>query len=227
MKHFKTQRLKSMYKPFGNNGFTILELLISTAVFSVVLLLCATAVVQVGQLFYKGVLTNRVQDTTRKVANDIISTIQAGKSGTLRKYVATNNQLAAVCIGNIRYSFILQTKSLGATSTTQSPNILWKDRIASGAQCNTIDLSNVGSSTGQELLGPNMRLSAFNVTQLTDSSGKNTNSYKIDVAVAYGPTDDVFAVVSGKPDYLHCKARNLGGRFCAVSKITTYATERL
>jgi prepilin-type N-terminal cleavage/methylation domain-containing protein len=39
----------------NRSGFTIIELMIATAVFSVVLLLCATALVTIGNMYRRGI----------------------------------------------------------------------------------------------------------------------------------------------------------------------------
>lgn len=199
-------------------GFTILELLISTAVFSVVLLLCATAVLQVGQIFYKGVVTNRIQDTSRKVANDVISAIQYGESNLTYQQVAIPGGFAK-CIGTVRYTY-LTGKSVGS-GAGQSLHVLWKDRVGAVGSC-ALNPVNINSpASGEELLGPNMRINNFDVTSLTGSL------WKVNVTIAYGATDDLFVNNGGVYDYSLCIPRNLGGQFCAVSGITSYAMERL
>jgi prepilin-type N-terminal cleavage/methylation domain-containing protein len=201
-------------------GFTIIELLIATAVFATVLVLCATAVVQVGQLFYKGVVSNRVQDTSRKVANDVIGAIQYGNSNLTHQKIAIAGGYAE-CVGSIRYTYLLATKSVGS-GAGQSPHVLWKDRIGASGACSASPVNmNSPAGAGEELLGSNMRITDFDITPLSGSS------WQVKITVAYGATDDVFAVVSGVPDYTHCAQRKLGGQFCAISSITSYATERL
>ena len=212
-----------LYHNAGNkeDGFTILELLIATAVFSMVLLLCATAVVQVGQIFYKGVITNRTQETSRKVINDIIGAIQYGDSNLSHQKVPVSGGFAE-CVGTLRYTYLL-SKSVG-TASGQSPHVLWKNRIGSpgpgSCAANPVNM-NSPAGAGEELLGTNMRLKDFQIIPLTGSSWQTT------VTVAYGATDNVFALNAGVPDYGHCVQRNIGGQFCAVSSITSYATERL
>lgn len=202
----------------NQNGFTILELLIATAVFSIVLLLCATAVLQVGQLFYKGVITNRIQDTARKVVNDVIGSIQYGESGLTYTRLSSPGR-TTVCLGSIRYTF-LDGVSVGG-APLQVPHVLWKDRLGAGAACGSLPVNMVTPASGEELLGSNMRIKDFNVVQLSGSA------WQVMVTVAYGATDNVFAVSGGVPDYGHCVNRKLGGQFCAVSSVTSYATERL
>jgi len=194
-------------------GFTILELLIATSVFSMVLLLCATAVVQVGQIFYKGVTINRTQDTARKAADDIIQAIQFGTAGSPFKSETITGNVHQLCLGNTRYT-VTFNQSLG-TDTGQAAHVVWKDRV-SIANCSTAALGN-----GQELLGQNMRVKDFSVTQQGDT-------WKVVVTIAYGKTDDLFIKNGdGSYNYGQCIFRNQGGQFCAVSSITSYVAKRL
>jgi prepilin-type N-terminal cleavage/methylation domain-containing protein len=57
-------------------GFTLLELLIATTVFSVILLLAATAMIQIGRTYYKGNQQTRVQETARDMIEQISKDIQ-------------------------------------------------------------------------------------------------------------------------------------------------------
>jgi len=211
-------------------GFTIIELLIATAVFSVVLLLCATAIVQVGRIFYKGTVINRTQNTSRTVVDDVSQAIQFGGgadgfassgSGSVTNGTITVTAQAR-CIGDIRYSYYLLNKSLGSDTATQLPHILWKDRLGAGDGCTpkNITLSNPGGTNGQELMGNSMRLPVFKITDPAIGS----SLWKVEVTAAYGATDDLF---TSTVDYATCKPINVGGQFCAVSPITTYVTRRL
>lgn len=199
------------------SGFTILELMIATIVFSFILLLCATAVVQVGKQYYKGVTINRTQNTARLVAEDVSQAIQFGSKG----YSAGSG---VQCIGSIRYSYVTD-KSLGP-DTGQSRHVLWKDRIADGAPCTSVVLTNaVPSTEGEELLGEDMRLSAFQITPPPAGSV----IWNINITVAYGKDDGVFRLISAPStyDYTECAPINVGGQFCATSTISTNAVKRI
>jgi len=193
--------------------------MIATAVFSVVLLLCATAILQIGQQFYKGTIINRTQNTARAAIDDIAQTIQFGAKTSPTTIVSGTK--TTLCIGQVRYTYT-NTQSLG-----QIAHVLWKDRIGVGG-CGTSvpDLTQATpSSGGQELLGSDMRLPSLDVTA-------NGKVWSISLNVAYGPDDDVFAVATAvdgttSPDYTRCKATRLGGQFCAVSAISTQVVQRL
>lgn len=232
MKFFRNTETKN-----GSRGFTIVELLISTAVFSVVLLLCATAIVQVGRMFYKGTVINKTQATSRRVVDDVSEAIQFGGGsndpnsfnvpGTATyPYGVTNIIVQSRCIGDIRYSYFLRSRSVGNNTNDQLPHILWKDRLGADKSCKPQDITTAtpGGTGGLELLGTGMRLNAFTITPPPSGS----NSWQVDISVAYGATDDVFSKNSDSSvNYDQCLTNKAGGQFCATSPITTYVTRRL
>ncbi|CAN5448533.1 hypothetical protein BH10PAT3_BH10PAT3_8250 [soil metagenome] len=215
-----------------DGGFTIVELLIATAVFSVILLLIATAAVQVGRTFYKGVTINRVQDTSRRVAEDIVQSIQFGvNSASFYRSGGTPGATETRCLGEVRYTFDT-AKSLG-TAAGQSRHILWKDHVAVTDNCmGTLGSTPIPNLTaiipsvgGQEMVGDNMRVP---VITTEESPIGSIISWIITVKVSYGNKDDVFEVDgSGNPDYGRCMPQRAGGQFCAVSTINTNAEKRL
>ncbi len=208
-------------------GFTIIELMISTAVFSVVLLLCAMAIVQVGRMFYKGVTINKTQDTSRKVADDVIQAIQFGANSSSFKQSSSTTfttspgspTVYVLCLGDVRYSFIAD-RSLGNNSNTQTRHILWKDlyKNTPPATCIPLDLTVATPSVGgEELVGSNMRVPVLNATL-----GAN-NIWSVNVTVAYGDTADLFTSAT----FDRCIGSNAGGQFCAVSAINSNVVKRL
>src|SRR5215207_6103202 len=90
-------------------GFTIVEFMIATMVFSMVLLVCAYAIVHVGRMYYKGVITNRTQDAARRIVEDISAAIQFGPHNTDPGSFFRTTDLSlspkSICIGSNRYTF--------------------------------------------------------------------------------------------------------------------------
>lgn len=215
----------------SEKGFTLVELMIATAVFSVVLLLCATAIVQVGRLFYKGTIINRTQTTARTAMDDISQSIQFGTSSTPFYRVGTQAfrggtvVVNSYCFGSIRYSYAPSNLSLGSDTTTQSPHILWKDRY-SGITCPPVDVTNSGLVGGVELLGSSMRLALIQPTAplKMDGSVDTAGIWKVKIVVAYGADTDLFVPAS---NYQTCIGNKVGGQFCSVSTITTNVIKRL
>ncbi len=200
---------------FSEKGFTIIELLISTVVFSMVLLLCATAIIQVGRIYYKGVTTNKIQEIARVVTDDISQSIQFGSSADADSFYTEGQNADGTkvwkCIGQTRYIYNPKVM-LG-----ESKHVLWKDRPSSCTEnIGSINLnSDEPTSGGKELLGQGMR-----VPQITISSAEVWN---VSVTISYGEKD----LFTNQDTLNQCVARDRGGQFCAVSTITTNVAKRL
>jgi len=209
-------------------GFTILELLVSTAVFATVLLLCSMAIIQVGRMYYKGIIANRTQNAARSVVEDASQAVQFGsmsgsnfyRSGPPTTYSGIT--VKSYCVGEVRYSYAPNTVALG-TSSGRIPHVLWKDKPGVNAVCTPLNLTiaNPGGVSGQEMLGDAMRVVQFVLTQDT------SNLYSIKLTVAYGGSNDVFDNTSGSPNYNICASSSMGGQYCSVSIINTSAAKRL
>lgn len=81
----------------SSHGFTIIELLIATTVFSVVLLVFLSAFLRISELFYKGVNMSNTQEDARIVMQDITDDIQFSQQ---TPFVTANY----FCIGIHRYT---------------------------------------------------------------------------------------------------------------------------
>lgn len=208
-------------------GFTIVEFMIATAVFSLVLLVCAYAIVYIGRMYYKGILTNRTQDSARMVVEDLAGAIQFGpRADNLDLFARTSDENTqggitqqAICIGRNRYTFA-KGVSLG-TEPGQSRHVLWKDQIPEGSTSCLADIdmnSDTPSSVdgARELLGKNMRVSDLSVA-------RNGNIFTVHVLIAYGDTEDLFT----DDTFSICQGVANGGQFCATSGFTTNVVKRL
>jgi type II secretory pathway pseudopilin PulG len=214
-------------------GFTIVELLIATTVFTMVLLVCAAAIVHIGRMFYKGVITNRTQDMSRAIANDVAQSIQFGevesdssifhRPGTK---VYSGIQVEAQCVGGVRYSY--STSLAQGTSAGQIRHVLWKDRniysdcepinitLADPREERLVPLINV-LSEGEELLGNNMRIVDFDILP-------NGRLYAISIRIAYGDDPNLFV---DPLTFDSCIGANAGGQFCAISAFNLNVVKRL
>lgn len=195
----------------GHNqqGFTVLELMIATTVVSVVLLMVSVMMINIGNLYYKGITQSKVQDNIRSITDDVAQRISLS-SATPKWLNSADGSLHAVCIGDTRYTYILGMQINKNPSSSQTRHALWRDTIAAGS-CPTPDDQNlvlmpenninsdalIGGSApasgqiyqgtnGSELLSPNARLSNFEVRGL---GPLNTAPYQIVVNIAYGDDD--------------------------------------
>lgn len=239
----------------NKRGFTIVELMIATMVFSVILLSAATALIQMGKLYYKGVVTNRMQETTRSIVDQVGQQLQFSKDnfvpstgGSSHQYIVTNGidgagkmTYSALCIGDTRYSFRINTQvNSGVTSGEFDPTNLrgqhglWRDTapgICVGANLSTTDPTSQSGAyngiagSGQELLPQNARLSSFDIKCTTTPSPNSTTSCTITLGVIYGDNELL------EPDPhantpTHCQSI-VGSQWCASSSLTTTVARRL
>lgn len=202
MKLFKLNRTQQ-------KGFTIIELMIATSVFSVVLLLCTYGLLEIGRTYYKGVTITRTQETARRIVDDVSEAIKfsadevaGSESGGRGHY----------CVGSKRYSFVLN-RQLDDSSPSHA---LVSDKPTS---CGYIDIDTSFPSGGEEMLSTRMRLSKFSIERVG-----STDLYTVRVLVATGD-DDVF--VDHSVADLQCSGERSSSQFCAVTELTTTVQKRL
>jgi prepilin-type N-terminal cleavage/methylation domain-containing protein len=185
-------------------GFTIIELMIATAVFSVILLLCTAGLIQVGRLYQRGITESQTQEAARTVIDEISQAIQLSGEGVYGP--SANNY----CVGNKNYSFHLGKQVSDSTLDTD------RGLIVTSANC---DASTPVNWSGEELLGKNMRLTKFSIT------GSN-NVYTVTARVVYG--DDDLLNPDGGPYVgdVTCKLES-GRQFCATSELSVTVQRRI
>ena len=99
--------LKKKHNSKRVGGFTIVELLIASAVFSTVLLVALTGFLQIGRVFYKGVSNTQTQDAARQVINDLADNLKTASS-TDQVGAPTTTPSGAyryLCVGSYRYTW--------------------------------------------------------------------------------------------------------------------------
>lgn len=200
-------------KRLNNKGFTIIEMMIATIVFSVTLLIMTAAIIQFGKIYYKGTVQARTQQTVRTALQDISQSIQFGPADPVGPF-SDPSGVQYYCIGTNRLTFLITPAGtqLG-TGPGQSAHILVSD---SSPSCSAYPAMNTPAlpSGARELIGEKMQLTDLQITKI------GSDLYQITIAVAYGQTADLEA---GKKS---CKALTLGGQFCAVSQLTTTVQKR-
>lgn len=151
-------------KHLDRRGFTIIELLIATVTFSLVLLIITGAIIQFSRVYYKGVVTSKTQETARSVADELARAAQFSRS-----YDGSNS--SAYCFGNKVFSYGKET-AMDAS----------KGVVTKNGSC-APDFTLSGSN--RQLLGENM-----NLIDLSVAPNAEGTRYTISVTVAYGSKDD-------------------------------------
>jgi prepilin-type N-terminal cleavage/methylation domain-containing protein len=224
----------------NQSGFTIIELLIATAILSTILVLVTTMMVSIGSLYYKGLNQSRVQDDVRNIVDQVAQYVELGSSDPIP---VSNGSTRAYCINDLRFTYVLYRKVNNQPGTYQ--HVLWRDTNPTPGSCDNMTLPNMNTVTpspgGTELIAPNSRLTNFSIS--------GTSPYSISVAVAYGdndllcdsqsPGDCSFPGVSphmsniisnagsvSPSGPIDCKG-TIGEQFCATSSLTTTVARRL
>ncbi len=229
----RKQQLSTQPAKGVQSGFTIIELLIATAVFSVVMLIMSAGVLQISKMYYQGVLQARTQDTSRAIIEEIGESIRyttgtyLNGSSTVGPDIAVGSpDTGYFCLGNRRYTYAIdrQLKAAPAANTKQKLHALWVDQPVGGCSLSTgpenLDAPAAG---GRELLSENMRLTRFSVEPVT--AGGIPDGYTISVSVAYG--DDDLLYREGSELQKRCDPASGGKEFCAISTLVESVTKRL
>lgn len=225
-------------KRFQARGFTVIELMVATLIFTVIMIVLTTGILQFSREYYKGVISSQTQSVTRSIVDEVVRSIQYN-SGEVSEL--TSNSAAApgrttvygYCLGGTkRFSFSLnrQIKDSGALGTNQARHGLISD-TTTGCNANTrawnpanaptslaapVPTQAAPSANARELLGEHMRVAKFEITP-----GAN-GLYTVTVKVIYGDNDLLTDLTSNAM----CRT-TIGSQFCAVSELTTTVQKRV
>lgn len=221
----KKQSSRSVHSAIScQRGFTIIELMIATTVFSVIMLILTIGVIQLSRVYYRGITTTNTQNTTRNVMNNISQALQFN-SGSFAALNTPNNGSLGFCLGNIQYSYLpgyqlVTGTPSGQAGVYQSNHVLVEnDNVASCSGTQPQDLKSGAFSSGsKELMSPRMRLSSLSITP------QNSGLFAVSVRIVYGD-DDLLSSPSNGPTAA-CKLRT-GDQFCAVSNLSTTVQQRI
>ena len=207
-------------------GFTIIELLIATSVFSLVLLVALGSFLQIGRLFYKGVSLTSVQNVATQTLNDMAGNLQVATDYTGQQ---TSGGYYYFCIDGTRYTYTTHTynsqqvssvANSSASPFSYSPGSndfgLLKDSPGGCSAPCGISCGPTGFDKTKpvEMLGDQMRL--VNITITTSA----TNLYNIKLVVAYG-ADSVLSFSTGPPPSASCLGNSANQAFCSVVSTST------
>ncbi len=215
------------------SGFTIIELLIASSVFAVVLLTALAGFMEVGRLFYKGVSTTSTQAVTDQIFKDMTGNFQVAANVSPAQ---AGNGYTYYCIGDNRYTYNLGYKLDTSVSANHSaPQAggkggnygVLKDVLpgssACAAPCNDQGTQPCAKGTVKfnnptELLGDNMRVESFSIEP---NPGVSPNFYNVSIIVAYGDDAVLDYTTAGDPSTVYCKGNSVTQQFCAVNKLDT------
>jgi prepilin-type N-terminal cleavage/methylation domain-containing protein len=203
-----------------SDGFTIIELLISTLVFGVVLLIITTAILQITRVYYKGITEAKTQNVARNVVDSIGQNIQFnGGKITPTPASTTPGSSYAFCVGNQQYSYTLGYQLADNNPTVaQTYHALVVRNLPGCDNSSAAQDMRVADITGRELVGRDMRIAKLEVSSLSETL------YKISVRIVFGDDD---LLTNPNDANAKCIAQRAGTQFCASSELTTIVAKRI
>lgn len=217
-------------------GFTIVELMVATTAFSVILLVLTAGILQIGKTYQKGVTQSKTLNATRAIIDEVAQTIQfAGGDiyGPIESALTPPSDSVAYCIGGRLFSYV------AGVQLSQANHVLVSQPVSTCSGVVPQELPNGATGSNlTEYLGERMRLSKFIIEKQP-----NVDLYKITVRIIYGD-DDLLCrsteagecasntvltadVLRSDADVLACKDISSGSQFCATSELTTTVERRL
>jgi prepilin-type N-terminal cleavage/methylation domain-containing protein len=222
--------------PSNDQGFTIIELMIATVAFSIVLLILTFGIIQITNVYYKGVTITTTQNVLRDIANDISQSIEFSGAQVTGQTDLTNPTQAgttqAFCIGTTGYLYQLgyevetnpgsNQAYHGLVVINDDPNCPYNPSAGSYS----LRTSSSIPTGGQEILDTGMRLSKLIVTENPIVSGL----YNIDIQVTYG--DDSFlnhpnSINGLTPTSNVSCILSVGDQFCDIAELNSAVEMRL
>lgn len=221
-----------MIRRRDQRGFTLVELMVATTVFTVIMATVAAMLVQYSNSQRKAVNETAVQNVARDVIDQVSQSLQfEGRSVTA---LSSTDNTIGYCIGTTRYSV-----ALGRQVTTSTTHAAMVDRtgIGCGGSAQLVRTATSGL-VGTELVGNQMRMANFDITSA------QTGLYSVTLRVVFGATDLLCSqsasvscnpadnatstIFDGEniPADTTCKTGK-DGRFCAVSELATTVRSRL
>ncbi len=191
-----------------SKGFTIVELMIATMVFSTILVAISIGVMYFTRSYYKGVYESSTQNAARNVAESITKAIQfnGSENNVVLPTIDTATGKNYLCAGG--YIFVYQQ---GQKYTGSGTTGFYTQPLTGNC------MSVPPASNQQQLLGKNMRIASITM------NGSAAASYTVTVTVAYGD-DDVLSATEGSN--IACITGS-GSEYCAVSTVTATAVPRI
>ncbi|MDB5163795.1 MAG: hypothetical protein JWS12_413 [Candidatus Saccharibacteria bacterium] len=204
-------------KPQNQKGFTIVELMIATTVFSVILLVSSVTLIQISRFFQKGTTVNSTQEATRNIVEELSESVQFGKN-IPNDPPANSGTKYGICIDNIRFNYALNNRV--DTTTTPAHHALWRDNGSCTPPSSLPNLNAALPAGGRELVPPGMQIVALSVSK----DATNDRLWTITLRLVSG-SPDMFKVF-GNPSS-GCISTLLGGQFCADVTLSTTVYRRL
>lgn len=225
-------------------GFTIVELMIATMVFSTILLVITIGVMSFTHSYYKGVNSSTTQGVARNAIDTIANAIQLSGTSVVGTDGHPSDPHSYFCAGGNVYIFIPGVQYLGDPASSTNPGLY---SVPESNGCSVPASSPF--TGGSQLLAKHMRIASLTVTPATDATQAYTYTIAIRLAYSSGGvvghdgedllcspslgtsqpgscTDSTGNLPSFAVPDLTCKSQT-GSQFCAISALSTTVVQRV
>lgn len=214
----------------AERGFTIVEFMVATSVFTVVLMGVTAGILHIGRVYQHSLYASNTQSATSNLVDTISQSIKfsAGDVG----YSTHASGTQSYCIGNRQFLFVTGRQLDGPGGLTSTKNAVMT-RQNSGCVAESIIATTPTNGSPRELLGKGMRLSKLSITPVSPTSPL----VNVTVRVIFGDDDLLCSPPNATSDTctsptnfsspdLRCLP-DTGSTFCTASELTTTVYRRL
>ncbi len=183
-------------------GFTLVELLLSMAFFSFILLFITTGFIIISRAYNKGLTVKLVQDEGRGLVEQLTREIRVASSSS----IIADNANKCLELNGYRYYW-----SIPISNNPGSPGRLYREE---GKKCLNYPISTSG---GESVLDDRVGVQFIEVNRVANSS----STYAMVVVLSTAEVD----VLEGSGENAACTT-NLGGQYCDIVKFSTVVNSR-
>ncbi|MCA9346308.1 prepilin-type N-terminal cleavage/methylation domain-containing protein [Candidatus Saccharibacteria bacterium] len=225
--------MKYRYNQRNQTGFTIIELMIATVIFSLVLMVCLAGIMQITKMYYRTVTQNKTREVARSIIDELGESLRyssaAYNSGSPvigpQIELSNDNYIGYFCVGQKRYSYAIdrQVSTKLDAERKQIKHALWVDTSQCDGPADLNSANSEPSANGADLVPENMRLFKLSISNVDSSN----SVYRIEVGVAYGDDDLLFPKPEENPTELTCEGAINASEFCATVILSETVQKRL
>lgn len=234
----------------NEDGFTLVELMIASLVFAVILTISMYGFAAMSRFYQRSLYAARTQQTARDVVAEMGATIQGtGGEITVGKDKVKDIggvRFNVICVDTVRYLYRTEAYDLNGNPTQdiyeqtgryvknkEADNVLLSDTLTSKYGCLTDDID---INTVRVLLDPGYRLLNFNIEKPGADASSPIPIYNITMNLVYSPGDNDY--LNTNADYYYqpavgennafaaCKSGQ-DREFCYTANISTTVTRRI
>lgn len=191
-------------------GFTIVELMIATMIFAILLTVITMGVLYFSRSYYRGVYISATQSTARDITELVLDGVRF--SASVPDLPGSNNFF---CVGGNVYVF--DASGVYKTGGGGSGGMYVQPQPNGG--CSAPTATDPNNASRRQLLSDNMRVTYVSFTQAG-------GTYSFEIKVAYGDDDLLLLPPTTSPRDVNCKTGK-GLEYCAVASYSGIAKKRL